>query len=126
MAASVEMRVPFLDVELMKLAETIPGCWKVRGFKNKVIHKKVCERWLPATTVHRRKIGFNHAVGRWMQQNLERMLTDLIAEPDSITRTLLNYQYVRQLQREHSAGKADHQRILFLLLSIETWRKVFT
>lgn len=125
MAASVEMRVPFLDLEVMKIAETIPGSLKVRGFKNKVLHKKVCERWLPPTIVHRRKIGFNEAMGKWLKQNLDAMLTELIAEPDSVTRTLLNYDCVRQLQREHNAGKADHQRILFLLLSIETWRKVF-
>jgi asparagine synthase (glutamine-hydrolysing) len=125
MATGVEMRVPFLDLEVMKVAESIPGSFKVKDFKNKVIHKKVCERWLPQTTVHRRKIGFNEAMGNWMRQNLDGLLTEMIAAPDSITATLLNPRYVKQLQQEHSAGKADHQRILFLLLSIETWKKVF-
>jgi asparagine synthase (glutamine-hydrolysing) len=125
MAASVEMRVPFLDLEIMKVAETIPGSFKVRDFKNKIIHKKVCERWLPQSIVHRRKVGFNEAMGKWMRQNLDRLLTKLTSEPDSISRALLNVQYVRQLQQEHHSGKFDHQRILFLLLSIETWRKVF-
>ncbi len=125
MAASIEMRVPFLDIELMKIAEAIPGRFKIQKFQNKVIHKKVCERWLPQTSVHRRKIGFNEAMGKWMKQNLDRKLAELISEPDSITRNLLNIEYVRKLQVEHSAGRHDHQRILFLLLSIETWRKVF-
>lgn len=126
MAASVEMRVPFLDLEVMKAAETIPGTFKVRGLRNKVIHKKVCEQWLPRTVVHRRKIGFHEGMGNWMRRNLDALLTQLTAERDSITQTLLNIEYVRQLQQEHRTGKADHQRILFLLLSIETWRKVFT
>lgn len=126
MAAGVEMRVPFLDLELMKVAEAIPGSIKVDRFKNKVIHKKVCERWLPVQAVHRRKVGFNETMGKWMRQNLDMRLTQLISEPDSITNSLLKVESVRQLQREHASGSHDHQRILFLLLSIETWRKVFT
>ena len=98
MAASIEMRVPFLDIELMKIAEAIPGRFKIQKFQNKVIHKKVCERWLPQSSVHRRKIGFNDAMGKWMKQNLDRKLTELISEPDSITRNLLNIEYVRKLQ----------------------------
>ncbi len=125
MATGVEMRVPFLDLELMKVAESIPGSFKVADFKNKVIHKTVCERWLPESTVHRRKIGFNEAMGKWLRHNLDNMLMQLTSEPDSITQKLLNPQYVWQLQQEHNSGKYDHQRILFLLLSIETWRKVF-
>ncbi len=125
MAASVEMRVPFLDLELMKVAETIPGTFKVRGFRNKVIHKKVCERWLPPTVVHRRKVGFHEGMAHWMRRNLDVLLTQLTSARDSVTQTLLNPAYVRQLQQEHRTGKADHQRVLFLLLSIETWKKVF-
>jgi hypothetical protein len=52
-------------------------------------------------------------------------LTELIAPSDSITKNFLNGECVRRLQHEHKAGIHDHQRILFLLLSIETWRKVF-
>ncbi|MBI5470770.1 MAG: asparagine synthase (glutamine-hydrolyzing) [Ignavibacteriae bacterium] len=125
MAASVEMRVPFLDLEIMKIAESIPGSFKIGNFKNKVIHKKVCERWLPPAVVHRRKIGFNEAMGKWMRRNLDGALSELIASRDSITATMLNPAYVQQLRQEHASGKADHQRFLFLLLSIETWRKVF-
>jgi asparagine synthase (glutamine-hydrolysing) len=125
MAASVEMRVPFLDLEVMRIAEAIPGRFKVADLENKVIHKKVCERWLPHGVVHRRKIGFNEAMGKWMKENLDRTLTELIAPSDSITKNFLNGECVRRLQHEHKAGIHDHQRILFLLLSIETWRKVF-
>jgi asparagine synthase (glutamine-hydrolysing) len=125
MAMGIEMRVPFLDIEIMKVVEAIPGRFKVRAFENKAIHKKVCERWLPRENVYRRKVGFNTVMGKWLKQNLEGTLTELFEEPDSITRNLLNIDYVRRLQAEHSSGKHDHQRILFLLLSIEMWRKVF-
>lgn len=126
MAASIEMRVPFLDLEVMRIAESIPGNLKVAGLNNKMVHKKVCERWLPRSIVHRRKVGFNEAMGNWLKTNLDRTLTELIESPDSIARHVLKVPCVKRLQREHSAGIRDHQRILFLLLSIETWRKVFT
>lgn len=125
MAASIEMRVPFLDLELMRVAEAIPGSFKVRDFNNKVIHKKVCERWLPESVVHRKKIGFNEAMGIWLRRNLDPLLAELTTAPDSITRTMLNPEYVKAVRDEHNSGRQDNSRILFLLLSIEAWRKVF-
>jgi asparagine synthase (glutamine-hydrolysing) len=125
MAASVEMRVPYLDLEIMKVVERIPGRLKVAWFKNKVIHKRVCERWVPKDHVYRRKIGFNNPVTRWLNQKLEVALNELTAAPDSITRTVLDLNTVRALQAQHKTGERDHHRLLFLILSIEMWNNVF-
>ncbi len=125
MAASVEMRVPFLDVELMRVAERIPGSLKVSWLKNKVIHKRVCEHWLPRSQVHRRKIGFNNPVDRWLNQKLGAALDELTSSPHSVARTMLNLEVVRELQAQHRSATRDHHRLLFLLLSIEMWNKVF-
>jgi asparagine synthase (glutamine-hydrolysing) len=125
MAASVEMRVPFLDLKVMDIAERIPGTMKVLWFKNKAIHKRVCEQWLPNELVHRRKIGFNNPMEQWLKKKLDLLLSELTTRPGSLTRSVLNPDAVRRLQMDHKQGIQDHQRSLFLLLSLEMWNKVF-
>jgi len=125
MAAGIELRVPFLDRELMLIAERIPGKHKVSWVRNKVIHKRACERWLQRKIVHRRKVGFSNPMSRWLTQNLDRLLNEITDDQGSITRRFLNFEIVRQLQKEHKSGQFDHHRFLFLLLSVEMWNSVF-
>jgi asparagine synthase (glutamine-hydrolysing) len=62
MAAGVEIRVPYLDVELMAVAERIPGRYKVHGMKGKWLFKRACSAWVPDEVAHRKKVGFNPAL----------------------------------------------------------------
>jgi asparagine synthase (glutamine-hydrolysing) len=125
MAAGVEMRVPFLDVELMRVAERIPGKMKVSWFRNKAIHKRVCERWLPRELIHARKIGFNNPMDRWLTRKLDPLFDELTASADSLSKTVLNPGKVNAIRSQHKSGRHDHSRLLFLLLSMEMWNKVF-
>jgi asparagine synthase (glutamine-hydrolysing) len=125
MAASIEMRVPFLDLQVMDIAERIPGSMKVSWLRNKLIHKRACERWLPKRMVYARKIGFTNPMDRWLNQKLEIALNEITSSDGSITAKYLDRDYIRKLQFEHKRGEQDHQRLLFLLLSLETWNRVF-
>lgn len=125
MAASIEARVPFLDVEFATRALQIPIDYKIRGKTGKHIHKKSCEHLLPRDVIYQRKIGFSNPLEAWMKDSLGRELFTLINEPDSITRRYLHKPYVERLYQEHLAGRADRRRFLFLLLSVEKWRKIF-
>ncbi len=125
MAAGIEMRVPFLDRNVMRVAEQIPGEMKVKGLATKVIHKRACERWLPASEVYRRKVGFNNPMKKWLRQSMESRMQELIAQPDSLSQTYLNPDYLIMLIRRHREGEEDYHRLLFLLFSLETWYNVF-
>ncbi len=125
MAASVEARVPFLDLEFMELAERVPGRLKVRLGRGKYIHRRVCAGMVPQDVVRRPKIGFASAVDLWLRQRLGRQLCQAILAPDSFTRAYLDRDVVETLIREHDQGQRNHQRILFLLLSMEAWYRAF-
>ncbi len=125
MAASVEARVPFLDLELMRLAEQIPGRFKVRGRRDKYIHRKACATWVGEGVTSRPQIGFDNAVQVWLQNQLGAHMQQIVTAPDSFTSAYLNPDYVLRLMQEHAAHHRDHQRILFLLLSLESWYQVF-
>ncbi|CAN5842060.1 asparagine synthase (glutamine-hydrolyzing) [soil metagenome] len=125
MAVSLEARVPFLDLELMALAESIPPKLKVNGLKRKRILKDAISPWVPAEVRRRRKIGFTTPVDGWFRRELGTSLRERLLAPGSATRTYLRPQTVRAMIDEHGSGRHDHKRILFSLLTLELWHEQF-
>ncbi|MGE5350832.1 MAG: asparagine synthase (glutamine-hydrolyzing) [Acidobacteriota bacterium] len=125
MAASIEGRVPFLDIDFASTALSIPATLKIRGKSGKYIHKKVCEHYLPKEIVHQRKIGFQDPVEIWLKDSLGDELMDYVNSQNSITKNYLNEKAVNRMFYEHKNNKADHKRFLYLLLSIEKWAEIF-
>ena len=125
MAASVEARVPFLDLDLMSFAERLPGHLKLRAGQGKWLHRRACERFLPPEVIRRPKIGFDNALDIWLRARLGVELRAMMAESSSLANTYLSRGGVDRLLDEHFSGHRDHRRVLFLLLSLETWRRTF-
>jgi asparagine synthase (glutamine-hydrolysing) len=125
MAASIEARVPFLDIDLVKTALSIPSEMKIKLGKLKYIHKKVCEKYLPKEIIYQRKIGFNNPVNDWLTNTLGDELEDYFLSENSITQLFLNKNNVLLLLDNHRKKKHDNKRFLYLLLSIEKWNNVF-
>ncbi len=125
MAASVEARVPFLDLELMEVAERIPGKLKLRGLRDKYIHRRACEPWVGKQVTSRAQVGFDNAVDLWFRAHLGRELEQALEGRDSFAAEYLDVATVRRLLDEHRSGRRDHQKVLFLLLSLESWHRAF-
>jgi len=121
MAGSVEARVPFLDLDLMATAERIPGRLKLRAMRDKYIHRRACVEWVGRRVAWRPQIGFDNAVDVWLRRQLGESMREAISAPGSFTSQYLNPGYVLSLMAEHAERRRDHQRILFLLYSLESW-----
>src|SRR3954447_16462771 len=78
MAESVELRVPFLDEDLVGLVESMDPAQKVHGRTGKWIHKKAMERLLPSQIVHRRKLGWDTPLDRWLRSELRPLLEEVL------------------------------------------------
>jgi asparagine synthase (glutamine-hydrolysing) len=85
MAAGVEVRVPFLDLDLVDFAHTIPEKFKQRGSEGKWVLKKAMENHLPKNVIYRPKSGFGAPLRRWMRFELKELVTDVLSEK-SLTR----------------------------------------
>ena len=125
MAASVEARVPFLDLELMAVAEKIPGKLKLRRGRDKYIHRKACTHWTGEEVASRPQIGFDNAMDIWLRAELGSHMQDVVTSCNSFTNNYLNQDYVLRLMQEHNSKQRDHQRVLFLLFSLESWHHIF-
>lgn len=120
MAASLEARVPMLDIELVQFVESLPIEYRLRWGKSKIVHKAMAERYLPADIVHRPKKGFQVPFGAWSRNEWRAWLEPLLL--DGLD-GLLRRDGVERLWRQHLACKPDRSRQVFALMMLALWRQ---
>jgi asparagine synthase (glutamine-hydrolysing) len=125
MAASMEVRVPLLDHELIELAARMPARLKLKGLTGKHILKRAAEAWLPREIIHRKKAGFSAPVRAWLVRDLREMVEDLLSESNVRQRGYFDYRSVRRLIDENLSGREDNNLKIFQLLTLELWHRAF-
>jgi len=125
MAESVEMRVPFLDPELVELVESLPSSYKIRRGRRKAVEKAALTPILPRKIVHRKERGFVTPVDRWLRTDMKAFADELLLSDDAFSTQLFSREAVRLLLRRHQVGEFDHTRQIFCLLSFELWARRF-
>lgn len=121
MKAGVEVRVPFLDLELVDFAQRIPLKYKQSGSQGKWVLKKAMEPHLPHDVIYRPKSGFGAPLRRWMRHDLRELLGDLLSSESLRRRGLFDPIAVHKLIAANDAGKVDASYTLLSLLCIEIW-----
>lgn len=125
MAAGVEVRVPFLDNELVQIANTIPTHLKQTLFQGKWVLKKAMEGVLPNEIIYRPKTGFGAPLRRWIGNDLKPMIEDYLSEKNIKDRGIFNSKMVRKLITDTENGKIDGSYTIFSILCIEIWCRKF-
>jgi asparagine synthase (glutamine-hydrolysing) len=125
MAANLEVRVPFLNREIIELAARMPPNLKLRGLKRKYILKRAAEKLLPREVVWRKKAGFGAPIRSWLRGPLRPMVDELLSE-DSVRRHgWFHPAEVRRLVAANLSGREDYNLHVFQLLTLELWRREF-
>jgi len=125
MASGVEVRVPFLDHELVLFANSLPDKYKQRGLTSKWILKKAMENTLPKDIIYRPKTGFGAPIRRWMRHELRPLLAEYLSEKNIVNRGLFNPNKIQELITKNDLGLVDGSYTLFSLLCIEIWCRQF-
>jgi asparagine synthase (glutamine-hydrolysing) len=124
MAHALELRVPYVDKEIVEYVERLPANFKVRNGSGKWLHKQVCRSFLPASIIKRRKRGFNcTVVDDWFRSAVASRMVEMVQESDSLIYQYLESRAVRKLLDEHSTGRHDHHKVLFSLVVLEQWMR---
>jgi len=121
MAASVEVRVPFVDKVVAQAAFTIPGSRKIRGRQAKVALKDVAETWLPREIVHRPKASFGAPLRAWVRNDLRELINDVLVGGELVQAGTLRKQALLRLIDDDRAGREDYAKQIWQLLSMELW-----
>ncbi len=121
MAASLEVRVPFLNREVVGFATDLPLPLKLRRFTGKYLLKKCMADILPHEIINRPKKGFNMPVAHWLTGELQELLLDMLSEERITGQGFFNYAYVKRLLDEHFSYQRDNRKLLWTLLMFQLW-----
>lgn len=125
MAASVQLRVPFLDHEIVDFMLTVPPSLKLRGPRSKYVLRRAVADIVPSAILRRRKAGFGAPIRAWLRRDLHEMVDDLLGEQSVAGRGLLEPSAVRRLIDDHRSGRADNTYRIWALLTLELWMQTF-
>ncbi|RSN32973.1 asparagine synthase (glutamine-hydrolyzing) [Amycolatopsis sp. WAC 04169] len=123
MANSLELRVPFLDAEVFKVASTIPLDQKLAHGTTKYALRQALAKIIPGHVLNRRKLGFPVPIRLWLRNEMYDWAKGIIS--DSQTDALLDKKAVLALLEEHKAGQLDRSRQLWALLVFMLWHGIF-
>ena len=125
MAAGIEVRVPFLDLELVEFASKIPDRFKQNGNAGKWILKKSLESFLPHNVVYRPKTGFGAPIRRWLRHDIRGFVADLLSEESIKKRGLFNHDKISIMLNKNDSMEKDFSYTIFSLLCLEIWCRKF-
>lgn len=120
---SLEARCPLLDHELMELAASAPPELKVSGAEKKVAFRAALRGWVPDEILDRPKRGFELPIAEWLRGDLGTFAQEVLLDPVTRERGVLNPDYARGLLTRHIAGRDDHAGQIWTLLVLELWHR---
>ncbi len=121
MAASTEVRVPFVDPVVFRAAFSLAGKEKVSGRTGKIALKRAAQAWLPNEIVHRPKASFSAPLRAWVTQDLREVIDDSLLGGELVGTGFLNRPAVSVLVEEHRSGREDRSKQIWQLLTLEFW-----
>ena len=125
MTSNLENRFPFLDPRLVSSALKLPDEQKLNTTETKIFLKKIARKYLPKNIVYRKKCGFGLPISDWLKDDFGLGKYLNIFRQPVIKRPYLNYNEISKCIQEHLLGKKDNSEVLWVLITLEIWVKIF-
>jgi len=125
MAASLELRVPFLDHRFLEFSANMPSKYRFKGYENKYILKKAMEDFLPDEILYRKKQGFPTPLSIMFKGELYDYVSNIIDSDTAHNRGYFEPSQIKLLLEEHKTEKRDNHRVLWQLLVLELWHREY-
>jgi asparagine synthase (glutamine-hydrolysing) len=123
MAASIELRPPFLDADLVELALRLPSSVLLQGGTTKWLIKEIARDVLPSAIVDRPKAGFRVPLDAWFRTGLAGMARERLLGSGSYVGQVMDRATLAQLLDTHASGRRNEDIRLWTLLSLEMWHE---
>jgi asparagine synthase (glutamine-hydrolysing) len=125
MAASLEVRVPFLDHDLVDYVTGLSGWSKMPFGKKKWLLKKALRGIIPNDVLYGPKIGFTVPYGAWLQSSLKTMFFDHLSTFVRSNPGVLNAEHIGGLYARTAQGRQNHSFMLWKILNFVIWANLF-
>ncbi len=121
MAASTEVRVPYVDVEVVRAAFAVPGARKIAGRQGKAVLKEAATTVLPREIVYRPKGLFSAPLRAWMSRDLAPLVREVVNDGLLVRSGFLRREALARMVAEDAAGQRDFSKHLWHVLTLEYW-----
>lgn len=125
MECGIELRVPFLDFDLVKFSHQLPDNFKIKNNQTKYLLKKVAERYLPKDVIYRSKTGFGSPVRNMINKDFKVMIDEYLNENFISSQGIFNSNEINKILESDKRGSEDFGYNILSLLSIQSWLKQF-
>lgn len=125
MANALEVRSPFLDHRLMEFVASLPSGFKLKGFAQKYILKKVAAKVIPHRNIHRSKQGFGVPVGMWFRHELREFLCDNLFSQEFLKYGYFSPGFIKEMVNQHVSNRKNYTFQLWTLLMFKLWHDRF-
>ena len=123
MAASLELRAPFLDTHVVEYTARLPWQLKLTLTKTKVLLKRALQGVVPGEILSRPKKGFGIPVAAWIRGPLRPLFEELLGESALRAGGLFEPRFAQAMLRRHLAGEADLRKPLWTLAMFQLWQR---
>jgi len=125
MAHSLEIRVPFLDNEVVEFANTLPDDQRIRGSSRKWLLKEAFGDLVPPEVFTRFKRGFDVPISHWLRNELREYYADCVLSPQARINRYLQMPNLEACFRDHLRHARDYSGLLWRCLVLEIWLRHF-
>ena len=125
MANSLEIRVPYLDHELVEFVFSLSPRLRLKNLNTKYILKEIARDFLPRDIIKRQKKGFGIPIASWIKNDFKEVILDALGKDKIKKEGFFNYAYIEKLLREHFANKTDNRKKIWTLFMFELWLKEY-
>jgi asparagine synthase (glutamine-hydrolysing) len=121
MLCSLEVRVPFLDEQVVDFAARVPSNLKLRGLTTKYLLRQALSDVLPRRITRRKKQGFGLPVDSWFSGRFHDFSQELLLDRQATERSYFEPKVVESILSEHRGGRSNQSRLIFALVCLELW-----
>jgi len=125
MAHSLEVRVPFLDHEVVEFCAKIPPALKMRKFREKYILRRSMRVFLPEEILNRKKRGLVAPYQQWFREELPEFARDMLSAKRLRENGYFNPAGVSFFLSQHRSGRGNYGRLLLGVLNTQLWHDFF-
>jgi asparagine synthase (glutamine-hydrolysing) len=121
MAASVEVRVPFVDPKVAAAAFAFSGNEKIKRGTSKAVLKRAAEAWLPQEIIRRPKASFGAPLRAWVSRDLTGLIDEVLVGGKLVSNGWIDETALRKMIHDDRVGREDRSKQIWQLLTLELW-----
>ena len=118
---SLEIRVPFLDHNIVEFAWNLPINQKIKKGNGKIILKKILEKYLPKNLIYKPKMGFGIPLGKFIVEKLKDEIDFFLNSKEVKNQNLFKLDNYKRKWNEHLEGKRNWQFLIWNFYIFQKW-----